>query len=65
MTPAQLYDGILKAMNDKETIDLIEKAKMEWEFEGFMEGWDKCEKVAIKAIRSKLLKTPPNHDNEL
>ena len=30
MTPAQLYDGILKAMNDKEAIDLIEKAKSEW-----------------------------------
>jgi len=31
MTPSQLYDGILKAMNDKEAIDLIEQAKSEWE----------------------------------
>ena len=30
MTPAQLYDGILKAMNDKEAIDLIEETKSEW-----------------------------------
>ena len=30
MTPSQLYDGILKAMNDKEAIDLIGKAKSEW-----------------------------------
>jgi hypothetical protein len=30
MTPGQLYDGILKAMNDKEAIDLIEQAKSEW-----------------------------------
>ena len=30
MTPSQLYDGILKAMNDKEAIELIEEAKKEW-----------------------------------
>ena len=30
MTPAQLYDGILKAMNDDEAIELIGKDKSEW-----------------------------------
>ena len=38
MTPAQLYDGILKAMNDKEAIDLIERTKEEWENEGYREA---------------------------
>ena len=40
MTPAQLYDGILKAMNDKEAIDLIEKVKKEWEKITYRRGWE-------------------------
>lgn len=40
MTPSQLYDGILKAMNDKGAIELIEKAKEEWEKEEIIKA--KC-----------------------
>lgn len=40
MTPAQLYDGILKAMNDKGAIELIEEAKKEWEKEEIIKA--KC-----------------------
>jgi len=39
MKPAQLYDGILKAMNDKEAIELIEKAKEGWENDAYQMGW--------------------------
>jgi len=42
MTPAQLYDGILKAMNDKEAIDLIEQFKSKWEAEAYIKGYEEA-----------------------
>ena len=54
MTPAQLYDGILKAMNDKEAIDLIEKAKSEWERTSYGQGWID----GVKSIKRSKLNAP-------
>jgi len=54
MTPAQLYDGILKAMNDKEAIDLIEKAKSEWERISYGQGWID----GVKSIKKSKLNAP-------
>ena len=54
MTPAQLYDGILKAMNDKEAIDLIEKAKKEWEKAIYVQGWID----GVKSIKKSKLNKP-------
>jgi len=42
MTPAQLYDGILKAMNDKEVIELIEQFKSKWEAEAYIKGYEEA-----------------------
>ena len=54
MTPSQLYDGILKAMNDKEAIDLIGKAKEEWERISYGQGWIN----GVNSIKKSKLNAP-------
>lgn len=61
MTPAQLYDGILKAMNDKEAIELIEKAKKEWcrqQRKNCVDVLKKCEYSTNDPIKKMILNAP-------